>query len=391
MSRVTCFAARDPGPAARLSGFMAHLRENGWKLGLAETELALAALAATGAPGPATARLALKAVCAGSAEEAARFDEAFDAYWLNGGRVMRRAVPFRHASPHVRSSLIGEGEAGGGAGATEAPDGGEGEAEAEGEGKLAAVGFANLMKKDLREIVRPEDVAEAEALARRLGAALNDRRSRRRKATAKGERIHFRRLMRQCLSTGGEPFRLPMTRRPDRPLRIAALCDVSGSMAPYARAFLAFLAGLMRADANTGAWLFHTRLVPISDALREPDPMRAVARLSLMAEGFGGGSKIGSSLASFARGHVRRSGGGRTVVLILSDGYDTGPPELIAAALEAISRRGSRIIWLNPLKGWRGYEPVAHGMAAALPHLDLFRAANTLADLAALEPELARL
>ena len=129
----------------------------------------------------------------------------------------------------------------------------------------------------------------------------------------------------------------------------------------------------------------------ITEALRDKDALRALGRLSVLADGFGGGSRIGASLAHFARTYARRFVDGRTVVLILSDGYDTDDADALADALAALRKRGCKIIWLNPLKGWEGYAPVARGMAAALPHLSLFRPANTLADLAALEPELMRL
>lgn len=129
----------------------------------------------------------------------------------------------------------------------------------------------------------------------------------------------------------------------------------------------------------------------VADALRDKDRLRALARLSLLADGFGGGSRIGASLDQFSRTYARRFVDGRTVLLILSDGYDTDPPQHLAAALARLRKRGCKIIWLNPLKGWADYAPVAQGMAAALPYLDLFYPANRLADLAALEQELARL
>ena len=147
----------------------------------------------------------------------------------------------------------------------------------------------------------------------------------------------------------------------------------------------------MRSDDSADAYLFHTRLVRIAEALRDKDALRALGRLSVLADGFGGGSKIAASLDQFARTYARRFVDGRTVVLILSDGYDTDAPERVGTALAALRKRGCKIIWLNPLKGWDGYAPVARGMAAALPHLDLFRPANRLADLAALEEELTRL
>lgn len=393
MSRVTKFAARDPGPAARMAGFMAHLRDNGLRLGVAETELGLRALTRVAAQDPNEARLALRAVCCGCAEDAGRFDDLFDAYWLNGGRVAPRVMPSASAAADsIHSSRDAMGlDPDEGTGAPQAPDGGDAPADADGEGRLLASQTVTRMKRDLRELVRPEDIAEAQEVAERLGAALRHQRARRRRQARRGDQIHFRKLIRQSLATGGEPIHLPRKKRPDRPLKIVTICDVSGSMTIYAQVFLAFVAGLMRADETSDAYLFHTRLVRISEALRDRDAMRAVARLSLLADGFGGGSRIGASLDRFARTYARRFVDGRTVVLILSDGYDTETPDQIGAALARLKKRGCKIIWLNPLKGWQGYEPVAAGMQAALPHLDLFRAANTLADLAALEPEVTRL
>ncbi|WP_298917639.1 VWA domain-containing protein [uncultured Roseobacter sp.] len=393
MSRVTRFSARDPGPAARISGFLAHLRENGLRLGVAETDLALSALCQIKATRPEQSRLALRAICTGCKEDVDRFDALFDSFWLNGGRVKRKIAPTSgiSAKNHVHSSRSAQGEARSGGGEATSPDAGSGRSEAGGQGKLIATEVTNLMKKDLRDLVQPADIKAAEQVARRLGAALRDRRSRRRRAARKGDRLHFRKVIRQSLASGGEPFQLPLKHRPDRSRKIAAICDVSGSMSVYAQVFLAFLAGLMRADPTADAYLFHTRLVRITDALRDKDALRALARMSLMADGFAGGSKIGGSLGQFADSYAKRFVDGRTVVLILSDGYDTDAPEVLSAALARLKKRGCKVIWLNPLKGWQEYEATARGMAAALPHLDLFKAANTLDDLAALEPELVRI
>ena len=393
MSRITKFAARDPGPAARVVGFVAHLRENGLRLGVAEADLAMAALTELKAIRPDDSRCVLRAVCTSCKEEAERFDDLFDSYWMDMGRVRQKVVPTlsNTVSDDVHSSRDAKGEDAGMSGTATAPDGEDGAADSDGTGKLIATEQRNFNRRDLRDLVRTEEIAEAEEIARRIGIALRDKRSRRRIAARKGDRLHFRKTIRQSLATGGEPLRLLRKRRPDRTRKIVALCDVSGSMSVYAQVFLAFLAGLMRADAHADAYLFHTRLVRITEALRDKDIMRAIGRLSLMADGFGGGSKIGPSLMRFADTYAKRFVDGRSVVLILSDGYDTEAPEIIAGALEKISKRGCKVIWLNPLKGWADYAPVAEGMAAALPYLDAFKAANTLADLAALEPELARL
>ena len=394
MSRVTRFAARDDGASARVAGFIAHLRDNGLRLGVAEADTALSALIHVEAAKPDETRSALRAVCTGCKEEAERFDELFTSYWMDMGRVRQKSVPTASQTMNddVHSSRDAKGEQSGSAGQATAPDDhGGGDADSDGTGKLIATEVRNLNRKDLRDLVRPEEIAAAEDVARRLGAALRDKRSRRRIAARKGDRLHFRKIMRHSLSTGGEPIRLLHKKRPDRTRKIVALCDVSGSMSIYAQVFLAFLAGLMRADTAADAYLFHTRLVRITEALRDKDAMRAIGRMSLMADGFGGGSEIGPSLARFADTYARRFVDGRTVVLILSDGYDTAAPEIMGAALAKLRKRGCKIIWLNPLKGWKDYEPIASGMAAALPHLDLFKAANTLGDLAALEQELVAL
>lgn len=393
MSRVTRFAARDPGPTARVAGFVGHLRDHGFRLGVAESDTALRALTAVEGADPAQARLALKAVCAGCAEDVARFDQLFDSYWMADGRVRQKVMPTERTSvpKHMHSSREGRGAQAGTSGSIHAPEGGDGETASEGTGKLVASTVRNLMKKDLRELVSPEDIRAAETVARRLGQALRDRRSRRRRASRKGTQLDMRRTIRASLATGGEPLRLARRQRPDRPVKIVALCDVSGSMTVYARPFLAFLVGLMRADPDSDAYLFHTRLVRITEALRDADPLRALNRITLLADGFGGGSRIGGNLDRFARNYARRFVDGRSVAVILSDGCDSDPPEVLEAALKRLRKRGCRVVWLNPLKGWAGYAPVARGMAAALPHLDMFAAANKLEDLAALETRLGRL
>ena len=393
MSRVTRFAGRDPGPVARVGGFIAHLRENGLRLGVAEAELALTALTHVRAAHADENRLALKAVCTGCKDEAERFDDLFDAYWLNGGRVKRKVTPTlsRRMNRDVHSSRPAATGSSAGSGTPDAPGNQRGETAGQGTGKLIASDVTNRMRKDLRELVTPDEIEEATHVAERLGAAMRDRRSRRRKAAQRGSWLHFRKLIRLSLATGGEPVVLPRKARPDRSRRIIALCDVSGSMSVYSKVYLAFLAGLMRADPRADAYLFHTRLVRITEALRDKDALRALARMSLMADGFAGGSRIGSSVADFAKGPARRIVDGRTVVLILSDGYDTEPPEILSEGLARLRKRGGNVIWLNPLKGWESYAPTAQSMRAALPYLDLFRAANTLADLAKLEGDLARI
>jgi uncharacterized protein with von Willebrand factor type A (vWA) domain len=394
VSRVTRFPARAAGPADRLSDFVAHLRLNGFRLGPGETATALAALAAAGATDPATARLALRAVCVADAEQNARFDALFDAFWLNRGRARPALAPRRTPERRGRAPLPEralEGRVDGAAGAPTGAEDGEVEAQASGEGRLAASRRTVETRRDLRAYADPEDLARAARIAERIAKAIRDRRTRRRRAARRGAGLDLRRMMRASLARGGEPAELIRRARVDRPMRLVCLLDVSGSMDVYARAFLAFVRGLLGADDAARAWLFHTRLIDATPALRDRDRLRAADRLSLMAEGFGGGTRLGACLSDFVDRHAAKAVNGRTVVVILSDGCDADPPARLAATLARLKRRAGRIVWLNPLKGWAGYEPTAAAMAAALPHLDAFLPANTLDSLAALEGEFARL
>jgi uncharacterized protein with von Willebrand factor type A (vWA) domain len=175
------------------------------------------------------------------------------------------------------------------------------------------------------------------------------------------------------------------------PLRLVVLLDASGSMSLYTSVFVRFIHGVLEHFRESEAFLFHTRLVHVSAAMREKDVGRALERLSLMAQGVGGGTRIGESLATFNRWHAPSVIHSRTCVMIISDGYDTGTLAAMAVEMQRLARRCRRIVWLNPMIGWDGYEPSARGMQAALPHVDLFAPAHNLKSLAALEPYLARL
>ena len=380
----------------RMAGFMAHLRLNGIPAGLGETETALRAMQAIEPLDPDELRLALSSICATDADRKHRFDDLFRAYWLSDRRVRhesRQTGRDRQNRRAVRTSNIRAQESvAGSSGTPDAPDDGrDGEADTGGEGRMVAARIETLRKTDLRHLVTPGDIAAAERVALQLARVIRDRRSRRRKAARRGAQLDLRRIARHSVAHGGEPIELFRRRRPDRPVRLSVILDVSGSMMLYARVFLAFVRGLVGADLNTEAYLLHTRLIRVTDAMREGETLKSVGRLSLMSAGIGGGTKIGENLKTFCSQYARHGVNSRSVVIILSDGYDTGDPALVGEALARLRKRGCRILWLNPLKGWAGYEPVARGMAAAMPHLDLFASASTLDCLAALEPELARL
>ena len=210
-------------------------------------------------------------------------------------------------------------------------------------------------------------------------------------ARRRGYRLDLRRTIHRNISHGGVPISRVMRRRKDKPLRLVVLLDASGSMSLYTGFFLRFIHGVLDEFREAEAFLFHTRLAYVSSAMKEKDAGRALDRLSLLAQGTGGGTKIGESLKTFNRHHASRVIHSRSCVMIVSDGYETGDADLLGREMAALSKRCRRIVWLNPMMGWEGYAPEARGIKAALPYVDLYAPANTLNSLAALEPYLARI
>jgi uncharacterized protein with von Willebrand factor type A (vWA) domain len=249
----------------------------------------------------------------------------------------------------------------------------------------------NLAAADIRHVVDPDEIAKVHALAARLARTMRARLVRRDQARRRGRRLDIRRTIHRNVSKGGTPVDLVWRRRKVRPLRLVVLLDASGSMNLYTAFFVRFLHGVVDSFREAEAFVFHTRLAHVSPSLRDRDVARAVDRLGLMAQGIGGGTRIGESLATFNRWHARRVINSRTAIMIVSDGYDTGEPELLGAQMQRLRQRCRRIIWLNPLLGWKDFSPAARGMQAALPHIDLFAPAHNLESLAALEPYLARI
>jgi uncharacterized protein len=380
----------------RLAGFARTLRDNGFRVGLAETRDALAILASPAAARPSSLKPALRSLFCATRSDLERFDEIFDAYW--SGRGMRRAqiqsgVPGESRSPLRRPMDTGAGHAPIGLpDHVERRDGPEGEHPAEGQGRReGASRTESLAVTDMRHVVDPADVAQVHALAARLARTMRARLVRREQPRRRGRRLDLRRTIHRNVSHGGTPVELVWRRRKIKPLRLVVLLDASGSMNLYTAFFVRFLHGVVESFREAEAFVFHTRLAHVSASLRDRDVARAVDRLSLMAQGIGGGTRIGESLATFNRWHARRVINSRTAVLIVSDGYDTGEPQRLGEEMRRLRRRCRRIIWLNPLIGWRDYSPQARGMRAALPYVDLFAPAHNLESLAALEPYLARI
>jgi len=385
------------GSAARrrLAGFTHTLRDNGFRVGLAETRDALALLASSTGTQPHTLLPAFRALFCATHSDWERFDEIFNAYWRWEGR---RSARILSGTPNMKAAPLKHiAEPSGQKGPHGMPDhvrrgNDEGQTSAQGRGKREGASRAeNLAAADLRHIVDPEDIEKAEALAERLARVMRARLVRREQPRRSGRRLDLRRTIHRSVAHGGTPIDLAWRRRKNKPLRLVVLLDASGSMNLYTAFFVRFLHGVVDAFREAEAFVFHTRLAHVSASLRDRDVGRAVDRLALMAQGIGGGTRIGESLATFNRWHARRVINSRTAVMIVSDGYDTGEPGQLAEEMRRLRRRCRRIIWLNPLIGWRDYSPQARGMQAALPYVDLFAPAHNLESLAALEPYLARI
>jgi uncharacterized protein len=247
------------------------------------------------------------------------------------------------------------------------------------------------------ELLRDKDFADysdaerrlARRLIRRIAGAGPTRPSRRtRPAPRRGAPPHaarpdLRRTIRSSLRTGGDPFERHWREPAERPRPLVLVCDVSGSMEPYARMLLQYMQACVAARRRVEAFVFGTRLTRVTDELAGRDPDRALDRAAAAAGDWSGGTRIGEALGALNREHGRRLGRGAIVVL-LSDGWDRGDPEQLAAEMARLQRCAHQLVWLNPLKAHPDYEPLTLGMQAALPHVDHFLAGNSLASLAEL-------
>lgn len=381
--------------AGRLSAFLGTLRDNAFTIGLKEGEDAAALMAAGYAKSPGLLRSALKHLLSARRADWERFDGIFDAFWL-GRRVRSRSAAAAAQRPDGNPALKSLAQAGAPGGETEAtdqvPTPSDAPAERSGEGRMEGASRAeNIARTDFRRLSSPQDVAAAHRVAAELARAMRTRLTRRDRIRRNGLRLDMRRTIHGNISHGGVPIRLSFRRRREKPLRLVMLLDASGSMSLYTGLFLRFMHGVLDEFREAEAFLFHTRLAHVSDAMKERDAARALDRLSMMAEGAGGGTRIGACLAAFNRWHAPRVIHSRTCVMIMSDGFDTGAPGVLACEMRRLRMRCKRIVWLNPMIGWRDYEPSARGMREALPYVDLFAPAHNLESLAALEPYLARI
>src|ERR1700676_478078 len=382
--------------ATKLAAFLKTLRDSGFAVGPQEGKDAASVMAAGFADRPGLLRSAFKHLFSARKSDWEKFDGLFDAFWL-GKRVRSRSLTTGSAKAANSPSLKGLGDnrpdrTGNETATDQIPSTDEAGDERGGEGRMEGASAAdNLAEVDFRKLADPEQIEQAHAVAARLAKTMRTRLTRRDLARRRGYRLDLRRTIHTNISHGGVPIHLVKRQRKQKPLRLVVLLDASGSMSMYTGVFLRFIHGVLDEFREAEAFLFHTRLAYVSDAMKEKDPARALDRLSIMAQGAGGGTRIGESLQTFNRWHAARVLHSRSCVMIVSDGYETGDAALLGRKMAALAKRCRRIVWLNPMLGWQGYAPVAAGIKAALPHVDLYAPANTLKSLTELEPYLAKL
>ena len=241
-----------------------------------------------------------------------------------------------------------------------------------------------------REVLRQKDFAQFTgqemAEARRMMAALRwdlgELRTRR-LVPGDGSRLDLRRSLRRSLQYGGEMFDLAQRRPKVRPRSLTLICDVSGSMERYTRMLLHFI-HTVAAGQPIEAFLFATRLTRITRQLRYRSIDQAITEVSRAVPDWAGGTRIGDAVKTFNYQWLRRTLRGQAIVMIISDGWDRGEPELLARETSRLQRSCHRLIWLNPLLGSPGYQPLTQGMQAALPYVDDFLPVHNMNSLQAL-------
>jgi uncharacterized protein len=357
--------------------------ENGISAGVKESLDALRAARAVGIANREDLKFALRAVLCSSKADWDLFEAIFETFWsglqadtrLELGKRSKNTREQESQQENAELALMGQSSS----------------ATVEGEGKavLGATTNERLKKADFSE-VENTDLAELERISLRLLQQMTLRLSRRIKKIASHGRIDLRRTIRRSIGRGGDPIDLSFRSRKLQQLKLVIVLDVSGSMNPYSIFFVRFAYALQKYFKRVDTFLFSTQLTEITSALRARQLRDALESLAEQAAGWSGGTKIGDSLRELNLRHGRRLFSRDTVFMVLSDGWDTGDPEMLAEQLSAIKRRVRKLMWLNPLLGMADYQPITRGMNAALPYIDVFAPAHNLESLLELEGHLRR-
>jgi hypothetical protein len=379
------------GLPENMAGFCALLRrEYGFRIGAAELIDALRAVGIIDLADERAVRSALRAVLAGTREDAAVFDTAFDRFFLHPIEGHDRAFALQRdpgpREPGAGTEMLGERRVRR-ASAVEAEDAfaeGSGPGtpfelgDEETDGAAAAGASYSPAAVEGREPLEVQDVDEAwVAAARALVRRVQLGPSRKWRAAAKGRRFDVRRTLRASLQTGGEPLTARWLARPKRRSRFVVLVDGSRSMSRHASTALTLASALARATSRLEVFTFSTGLQRVTTDIQR-SAIGTTNRFHPLADAWGGGTAIGACLATFLQRFGDALLSTSTVVIVASDGLDVGEPDLLRSAMRALRRRSSALVWLNPLLETPGYEPTAIGMSVARPFVTTFTSVNDL-------------
>jgi uncharacterized protein len=362
--------------AASIVAFCHFARSHGLPVAMQQTLAGLEAANAVGVADWQSFAFALRASLCSSQEQWERFEQLFTGFW-NSAQYQTDAGQDSHQrvtkKPSTDSRLLISAET-------------SDMQSSENEGKMVsgASSQQRLKQVDFSEASHAE-MAALEQLSLRLLRQMSMRLSRRMKIDANSDRIDLRRSIRRNISYGGDPLKLAFKGRKPQKKRLVIFLDISGSMNLYSLFLLRFAYALQKHFKRVDTFLFSTSVVEVSDLLRARKLSEALSGLSRRAPEWSGGTRIGSSLREFNLRAGRKVLTRHTFFIILSDGWDTGAPEVLAAELSHTRSRVRKLLWLNPLLGLKEYQPITRGMMAALPHVDVFAPAHNLESLLALE------
>jgi hypothetical protein len=369
-------------------GFGSELRTAGLAVGMPEALDFVRALGLVDIGLRSDVKAASRAIHVRRREDLPIHDDLFDAYWSPRGRSTAPAEFDEHrATPEDstgRGSSPAQASAQPGQPARGAPDT-SGSADVVARRTYSA---AELLRHRDFEQMTPDELREAEKLIDALALNLATRPARRYQLHAHGTRLAPRPMLRRSVATGGELVEWLWARPRVVPRPITLLIDVSGSMESYARLMLRFAHAQRRVNCRTEVFVFGTRLTRVTRALATRRVDDALARVSANVQDWSGGTRIGESLHEYNRRWARRVNSSDGIVVVLSDGWDRGEPALVDREMAKLRRNCRRLLWLNPLAGSPGFQPLAAGMAAAERHVDQLLPAASLAHLANLARQL---
>jgi uncharacterized protein with von Willebrand factor type A (vWA) domain len=377
----------------RILEFVRFIRENDFQIGVQEELDALIVAKHCNVMDQKRLHWGLRSLLCTNNNEWTRFDKLFSLFWLQHLKrtnYIQGTSPGGKLSKHAATQNTDESKDIKGVDRAQQDEEG-GESIGQGGTRSGASHRETHLQTDFRFLTDNQQMHLMEQMVETLARRMRRRLMRRYRNLHRGRRIDFRRTIRNSMSHGGTPLDLVFKQRQRRLPRLVLLLDVSRSMSFYSYLFLRFARGIVGAFKDADAFIFHTHLVHVTDALHEPNINIVTKRLALLSAGWAGGTRIGECLQTFNQDYARRILTSKSIVMIFSDGLDTGTPELFSAQLASIKRRVKKIVWLNPLLGRDGYEPRAQCMQAALPMLDLFAPAHNLESLLALESQLVKL